>query len=288
MKKLNQRHGITLISLVITIILLLILAGIVINLTLGENGIIKMAEKAGKNYINAEEHEQTQLEEFTNEANKIIANKNKKLVSQITAKDYGKEINYSVTVNGTELSDWKVFYNDGNNVYIIKSDYLDNSLIPNSTGIKKTGKYVAYWEKSINNKSAAETLTNTNNWSEFASGKAGETATGGPTIEMYVASWNEKGYTKLYTSTNSTGYLIGTTKNQTTTEVNMSDDIVGYSDILYYPYKDICESCNSYWIASPSAYDTDCLLFLDYIGRIGYYRVYHSTTRNSSSSMLKI
>ena len=41
--------------LVITIIILLILAGITLNLTLGENGIIKMAEKAGKNYVNAAE-----------------------------------------------------------------------------------------------------------------------------------------------------------------------------------------------------------------------------------------
>jgi len=37
----NER-GITLISLVVTIIVLLILAGVTINLTLGENGNVKL------------------------------------------------------------------------------------------------------------------------------------------------------------------------------------------------------------------------------------------------------
>ena len=42
----NNNKGITLIALVITIIVLLILAGVTINLTLGENGIFKTAERA--------------------------------------------------------------------------------------------------------------------------------------------------------------------------------------------------------------------------------------------------
>ena len=44
---LKGQNGITLIALVITIIILLILAGITISLTLGEHGIINMGEKAG-------------------------------------------------------------------------------------------------------------------------------------------------------------------------------------------------------------------------------------------------
>lgn len=44
-RKINN-YGITLISLVITIILLIILAGITINLSLGENGIFKKAIEA--------------------------------------------------------------------------------------------------------------------------------------------------------------------------------------------------------------------------------------------------
>ena len=46
----NNTKGITLIALIITIILMLILAGVVINLTIGENGLFKMAKKAGQDY----------------------------------------------------------------------------------------------------------------------------------------------------------------------------------------------------------------------------------------------
>ena len=42
----KRKEGITLIALVITIIVLLILAGITITLTLGDNGIIAKARKA--------------------------------------------------------------------------------------------------------------------------------------------------------------------------------------------------------------------------------------------------
>lgn len=67
-----KNKGITLIALVITIIVLLILAGITINLTLGEHGILKMAKEAGKNYQNAAEYEQQAIADFFNEAQNII------------------------------------------------------------------------------------------------------------------------------------------------------------------------------------------------------------------------
>ena len=72
-KKLKTRKGITLVSLVITIIILLILAGITINLTIGEDGIIRRAQAAGKNYIDAAENEKLQLGQFTNEMDNIIS-----------------------------------------------------------------------------------------------------------------------------------------------------------------------------------------------------------------------
>ena len=57
-------QGITLIALVVTIIVLLILAGIALNLTIGENGIFKRAEKAANTWRNAETNEQLALGEF--------------------------------------------------------------------------------------------------------------------------------------------------------------------------------------------------------------------------------
>lgn len=69
----EKHNGITLIALVITIIILLILAGVTINLTLGENGIIHMSEQAGKNYINAAKDEEKMLNELTNYLNPITS-----------------------------------------------------------------------------------------------------------------------------------------------------------------------------------------------------------------------
>lgn len=57
-------QGITLIALVVTIIVLLILAGIAINLTIGENGIFSRAEKAANTWRNAESNEQLALGEL--------------------------------------------------------------------------------------------------------------------------------------------------------------------------------------------------------------------------------
>ncbi len=72
----KSTKGITLIALVITIIVLLILAGITINLTIGEHGILTMAKEAGKNYQNAAEYEQGAIVDFFNEAQNIIAGGN--------------------------------------------------------------------------------------------------------------------------------------------------------------------------------------------------------------------
>ena len=58
MKKIFKREkGITLIALVITIVVLIILAGITLNLVLGENGVVNKAKEAKNNAIIAQEKE---------------------------------------------------------------------------------------------------------------------------------------------------------------------------------------------------------------------------------------
>lgn len=61
-KNITTQNGITLISLIITIIILLILAGVTLNLTIGENEIFKLAGNASKNYMNAQDKELADLE----------------------------------------------------------------------------------------------------------------------------------------------------------------------------------------------------------------------------------
>ena len=67
MKRLKKQvQGITLIALVVTIIVLLILAGIALNLTIGQNGIFSRAEKAANTWRNAETNEQLAMGELAN------------------------------------------------------------------------------------------------------------------------------------------------------------------------------------------------------------------------------
>ncbi len=61
MKRLQKEKGITLIALVVTIIVLLILAGISINLIFGQDGIINAAKQAARRQAQAEKEEEVRL-----------------------------------------------------------------------------------------------------------------------------------------------------------------------------------------------------------------------------------
>lgn len=71
-KNTYNSKGITLIALVITIIVLIILAGISINLVLGDNGIVTKAKSAKQLQEQAQLNEQIALERISNEIDKII------------------------------------------------------------------------------------------------------------------------------------------------------------------------------------------------------------------------
>lgn len=60
----RKNKGITLISLTVTIIILIILAGVSLNLTLGESGIITIAKQAKENIEIAQIEEETKLNEL--------------------------------------------------------------------------------------------------------------------------------------------------------------------------------------------------------------------------------
>jgi len=75
MDKMKNMKGITLISLVVTIVVLLLLAAITINVTIGEDGIITQAVEARKTMEKAEAKERIQIEAIGgfNRKGKIIA-----------------------------------------------------------------------------------------------------------------------------------------------------------------------------------------------------------------------
>ena len=66
-KKLKKQvRGITLVALVVTIIVLLILAGVAISLSLGEDGIFRRAKEGAEIYQNASENEKIELDKVVN------------------------------------------------------------------------------------------------------------------------------------------------------------------------------------------------------------------------------
>ena len=61
-QKIKSKSGITLVALVVTIVVLLILAGVSLNLVIGNDGIIRRAKEAQERYRQASENEQKDLE----------------------------------------------------------------------------------------------------------------------------------------------------------------------------------------------------------------------------------
>lgn len=77
----NNVKGITLIALIITVIIMLILSGIVISFSIGDNGIFKLAKQAVKNYTNEQTKEETQVNDLLNYIEDNITDENTKMKS---------------------------------------------------------------------------------------------------------------------------------------------------------------------------------------------------------------
>ena len=73
----KQVKGITLVALVVTIIVLLILSGVAINLSIGEDGIFRRAQEGAKVYQNASENEKIELDKVSNYIDDYLNGNNK-------------------------------------------------------------------------------------------------------------------------------------------------------------------------------------------------------------------
>jgi predicted nuclease with TOPRIM domain len=70
----KKEIGVTLVSLVVTIIILIILAGISINTLVGDNGVITKAQQAKENTLLAQEEEAKQLNQLYSQLNYVEGN----------------------------------------------------------------------------------------------------------------------------------------------------------------------------------------------------------------------
>ena len=68
----NKNSGITLIALIVTIVVLIIIAGVSLNIALGENGIFTKAKLAADTYKNAAANEAGVLSEVDKELSKLM------------------------------------------------------------------------------------------------------------------------------------------------------------------------------------------------------------------------
>ena len=148
MKKSGGRRGITLIALVITIVVLLILAGITINLTIGQDGIITRAQEAGREYENAATSEREQLAELTNRTDEIITNvtgvnEPKEKIIEIELKGEKEQttipVNLSLEVKreGEKITNYKWVLNDkSEEIGIEEEKYTEEVLNDGDTELK--------------------------------------------------------------------------------------------------------------------------------------------------------
>ncbi len=227
---------------------------------------------------------------------------------------YGKIVTNYKSSNG--WSGWKIFYCNTNStegkIFLIADDFVPNSIIPD-IGLTKSGTYKATWSDtnkltgvsdSISNMTlttfmgtgfnitgknylgvkAASKLLNSSKWTEFVNHGSAMKAIGGPTIEMWMASWNTLYQSdQLYCNkTNNFGYHVGTTNSPSTDYIdrNVMSAKKGYHNSLYY-LSAKSDGARTYWCASPSAYyDTDeagkRLINIDAIGYVGSDPVYFS------------
>lgn len=70
----KKESGITLVALVVTIVVLLILAGVAISLTIGQNGIFTRAQNATQKWDEAEKNEAGEMNTFTNTYDNLLRN----------------------------------------------------------------------------------------------------------------------------------------------------------------------------------------------------------------------
>ncbi len=158
--------------------------------------------------------------------------------------DYGTKVNYSA--NG--INDWKVFLNDGTNIYLIASDYVPNSGLDCAEGITTSGDYVV----TGNSRDGLINWMTTNlYWSEYARGYIGATATGGPTLEQFWASYNGK-----YGTEYSAEYQDLTSHE-------------GYSNSLYFPHTSSLNNCHGYWLPTPNSSNANGLQAIYWFGFVG-------------------
>ena len=264
----KQTKGITLIALVITIIVLLILAGVSIAMLTGENGILTQAQKAKNETENAQVLEEERLNEYNNTINNWVNggtattptfDEDTLTIGDATNVDkYGWRVpGYTVKAGEMTTNVWRLFYQDSNYTYLITDECL-GSYMPSDyyAGVYNSGADVSTIGQKLNpmlleagtfftssntntNILATAWLTDPDKWAEFKNVDA-VFAIGSPTVELFVKSFNAtastNGANTITLGVGTSGYREDTTNQLKTT----------YNNGIYNK-----STSSNWWLSSP-------------------------------------
>ena len=183
----------------------------------------------------------------------------------------GKYVNYGGQEKYKGVK-WRIFNAENGQIQLIADTYIQSDVMPTVTDILKGPTFGA------SNYSVAtdeyrtillDYINTTSNWNDFVA-VTGATVTGGPTIEQFKNSYNRihgENF-KIYIAQTKTmkdglkGYHIGTSENPKT---DCIDNIV--STNLY-----VIKNSNlyGYWLGSPAASYSSCIVSISYSGSVDY------------------
>lgn len=194
------------------------------------------------------------------------------LATETTSSNYGDYVNYNIDYDndGDTSDDWRIFYNDGECIYLIASDFVKVS--------EYEIGYSGYCSLNLNSlgytnaESAVNFLSFKENWNSLKDNKLAKYAIGTPNIEMFVNSWNQS-------HVEETINLIGNTIDGY--DVSFSNNCSISSNSLYSisRYESIYNSTLGTWISSK---DTNNRIYM-YAG--GFASVSETSGSEKFSSM---
>ena len=138
-KRILQERGITLIALVVTIIILLILAGVTLNMALSQNGLFSKTQDAAEKYKQAQSDEEEMVRQI---ATQMYSEYVGATVTGYTptSKNEGCTVENDVTgyensqTFKTDEMEWKVWDFDGNTLRIIGDPTSEKLYLKGATG----------------------------------------------------------------------------------------------------------------------------------------------------------
>lgn len=191
----KKRDGITLVALVVTVVILIILAGVSLNLTLGESGIVTIAKQAKENMEIAQIKEETKLNELYTQIEVeggITGNLNYDAIEKL--QEFKRAIANAITNQGIPTSEDATKEEMVENINKIKgnTEFNVSQLLYNSTKKNETTQF-----KEITGGSFTQSVYAENGTSMYAQSQP----TTARTDKIKLIEINNDTITALYTCT---------------------------------------------------------------------------------------